>query len=49
MSRAFPQIDMEPVYGFFHYVMDELYGSFFRGEVVGQENIPQVGADFANA
>jgi len=44
MSRAFPQLEMEPVYGFFHYLSATIYGVFFRGEVVGVENLPGAGA-----
>jgi len=44
MSRAFPQLEMEPVYGFFHYLVTLAYGVFFRGEVAGQENLPDDGA-----
>ncbi len=44
MSRAFPQVEMEPVYGFFHYLTTVVYGMAFRGEVIGQENLPVDGA-----
>lgn len=44
MSRAFPQVEMEPVYGFFHYLTTVIYGMAFRGEVIGQENLPADGA-----
>ncbi len=44
MSRAFPQNAMEPIYGFFHYVITVLYRMFFRGEVAGRENLPHDGA-----
>ena len=44
MSRAFPQIEMEPLYGFFHYLTTVIYGMAFRGEVSGQENLPADGA-----
>jgi 1-acyl-sn-glycerol-3-phosphate acyltransferase len=44
MSRAFPQVEMEPVYGLFHYLTTVIYGLAFRGEVVGQENLPATGA-----
>ena len=44
MSRAFPQVEMEPVYGFFHYVSHVVYGMWFRGEVIGLENLPADGA-----
>lgn len=44
MSRAFPQLEMTPVYGFFHYLANVVYGIGFRGEVIGQENLPASGA-----
>ncbi len=44
MNRAFPQVEMEPVYGFFHHVATVVYSAWFRGEVVGQENLPRHGA-----
>jgi 1-acyl-sn-glycerol-3-phosphate acyltransferase len=34
---------MTPFYGFFHYFASGLYDAFFRGEVVGTENIPSSG------
>jgi 1-acyl-sn-glycerol-3-phosphate acyltransferase len=44
MSRAFPQLEMTPVYGLFHYLISLGYGMWFRGEVAGQENLPKDGA-----
>jgi len=44
MSHSFRQVEMEPVYGFFHYLATVVYGMFFRGEVIGLENLPQKGA-----
>ena len=41
--RAFPQIDMQWVYGFCHYVLRGVYDMFFRGEVVGLGNLPTSG------
>lgn len=35
---------MEPIYGFFHYVFHVIYSMFFRGEVLGLENLPKSGA-----
>jgi 1-acyl-sn-glycerol-3-phosphate acyltransferase len=35
---------MEPVYGFFHYLTTVIYGMAFRGDVIGQENLPADGA-----
>jgi 1-acyl-sn-glycerol-3-phosphate acyltransferase len=43
MSRAFPQVEMEPTYGFFHYLSHIVYSMWFRGEVIGLENLPQNG------
>ncbi|MFI5356880.1 MAG: lysophospholipid acyltransferase family protein [Opitutales bacterium] len=44
MSQNFPQVEMEPVYGFFHYLITVIYGMFFRGEVAGLENLPAQGS-----
>lgn len=44
MSRAFPQVDFEPVYGFFHYLAAVIYGMFFRGEVAGLDHLPRRGS-----
>lgn len=44
MSRVFPQLEMEPLYGFFHYVTTVVYSMLFRGEVIGQEHLPADGA-----
>ena len=43
MSRMFPQIEMEPVYGFSHYLAATLAEMFFRGEIVGLEHLPRAG------
>lgn len=43
MSRAFPQVEMEPVYGVCHYALGVMFEMFFRGEVVGLENLPRAG------
>ena len=43
MSRAFPQVEMEPIYGFFHYLSHVVYSMWFRGEVIGLENLPDRG------
>jgi len=43
MSQAFPQAGMQPVYGFCHYVLRVMFDMFFRGEVIGVENLPQRG------
>lgn len=44
MSHAFPQVDMEPVYGICHYLVSVAYGMFFRGEVVGVDHLPKTGS-----
>lgn len=44
MSRTLRQVEMEPVYGFFHYLAFVIYGMFFRGEITGLENLPRHGA-----
>lgn len=44
MSRAFPQAEMEPVYGVSHYFLALAHAMFFRGDVAGTENIPLTGA-----
>jgi 1-acyl-sn-glycerol-3-phosphate acyltransferase len=44
MNRAFQQVEMEPVYGFFHYLTTVLYDIAFRGEVAGLENLPAEGS-----
>ena len=43
MSQAFPQVEMEPVYGFFHYLSVNLSQIWFRGFTVGAENLPATG------
>jgi 1-acyl-sn-glycerol-3-phosphate acyltransferase len=43
MSRAFPQVEMQPVYGVCHYALRVMFDMFFRGEVVGLNNLPQHG------
>ena len=35
---------MTPFYGFFHYLSENIYGMWFRGEVVGTENFPREGS-----
>ena len=44
MSYTFRQVEMQRVYGFFHYLSSVVYGMFFRGEVAGLENLPQSGS-----
>ena len=43
MTRAFPQVEMEPIYGFSHYLATTAYETFFRGDVVGLEHLPPSG------
>ncbi len=43
MSQAYPQVEMTPVYGFFHYIFKTLHNMWFRGDVSGVENIPTSG------
>lgn len=43
MSHAFPQVEMEPVFGVSHYISATTYEILFRGDVVGLENVPQTG------
>ena len=44
MSNSFRQVEMQLVYGFFHYLATVIYSMFFRGEVFGSENLPQEGS-----
>jgi len=44
MNRIYNQAEMEPVYGFFHYLAVVIYDIFFRGEVSGLENLPREGS-----
>jgi len=43
MSSAFPQVEMQRVYGFCHYVVRVVFDMFFRGEVIGAGNLPPRG------
>ena len=43
MSHAFSQVEMEPVYGFCHYLSDIISDMCFRGEVSGVDNLPRTG------
>lgn len=43
MSGAFAQVEMEPIYGFFHYLSVNLADIAFRGETYGLENVPRSG------
>ena len=44
MNRSYQQVEMQPVYGFFHYLTTVVYDIGFRGEVVGLENLPASGS-----
>lgn len=44
MSRVYNEAEMEPVYGFFHYLTLVTYDILFRGEVLGVENLPSEGS-----
>lgn len=44
MSSAFPQARMRPLYGVSHYWIHVAYDMFFRGEVIGLDNLPRDGA-----
>ena len=43
MPRTPDHLRMTPFYGFFHYVTHGLHEAFFRGEVIGTDNIPSEG------
>jgi 1-acyl-sn-glycerol-3-phosphate acyltransferase len=43
MSEAFPEIEMDRVYGLCHYAIRVLFDILFRGEVAGVENLPKSG------
>ena len=43
MSQSFPELAMEPVYGFCHYAIRVLFYVFFRGQVAGVANLPRSG------
>jgi 1-acyl-sn-glycerol-3-phosphate acyltransferase len=42
--RRYSQVSMTWVYALFHYLSVVVYDMFFRGEVVGLENLPKSGA-----
>ena len=44
MSEAFPQSRMQPIYGVCHYWIRVAFDMFFRGEVVGLNQLPASGA-----
>ncbi len=43
MSQAFPQNEMQPVYGVCHYLLRVMFDMFFRGAVVGLDHLPRNG------
>lgn len=43
MPRTPDQLTMTPFYGFFHYFVQGLHQAWFRGDVVGTDNIPSTG------
>lgn len=43
MSHAFPQVEMQGVYGMCHHVIRVMFDMFFRGEVIGVEHVPRRG------
>jgi len=43
MSHSYPQVEMTPVYGISHAILDILAGICFRGDISGAENLPMTG------
>ena len=43
MPRTTDHLKMTPFYGFFHNVIQDIYQTFFRGEVVGTDFVPVSG------
>jgi len=43
MSQLHSQLEMEPVYGFSHRLLQVIYGLCFRGQITGLENLPTDG------
>ena len=43
MSLRHAQLEMEPIYGFFHSLCRLAHQMFFRGDVAGLENLPKAG------
>jgi 1-acyl-sn-glycerol-3-phosphate acyltransferase len=43
MSRSHPMLEMDPVYGFFHFLSSIAFDIAFRGDVSGLEHIPPQG------
>ncbi len=44
MSRSVDNLQMQPLYGVSHYLLRQFYQMFFRGEVVGLDNVPEDGS-----
>ena len=43
MNRPYPQLEMDPVYGVSHAIVEIVYQICFRGEIAGLENLPATG------
>lgn len=43
MPESFAQLRMQPLYGLCHYILYTVQKAFFRGEIVGLENLPADG------
>jgi 1-acyl-sn-glycerol-3-phosphate acyltransferase len=43
MSRGYPHLEMDPVYGVCHAIIEVIHDAFFRGETAGIENLPADG------
>jgi len=43
VSRAFPQLEMNPVYGVCHYLIRVIHEVAFRGQIIGLDHIPAHG------
>lgn len=43
MNTSFPEVEMEPVYGFCHFIMRVVTDMAFRGQVVGAHHLPATG------
>ncbi len=43
MNRPYPQLEMDPVYGISHAIVEIVYQICFRGEISGLENLPKSG------
>ncbi len=43
MSRGYPHLEMEPVYGVCHAIIEMIHDACFRGDTAGTENFPRHG------